>query len=359
MRVDRLAVNKTTTAFFLLVLFMNFYRPVLAIAGSITGKIIEKESRSPLEFVNVFLANTTRGTTTDEKGVYAIRNVPPGIYQLVISRIGYRVETVQVRMAGPVVKRYDFELRRTVIAGEQVTIEAPDDPEWRQNFKKFRTLFIGESSNANRCRITNPYHLDFTPDSAGYFIARSSKPLLIENNALGYDIRIILNLFRWGIHGGIYAYYPYFTEKQPKNNRQAHRWRNMRKKTYRGSLRHFLSELAVRNTTGYAFPFDLYHAVRTGSTIDVKHDQPLVVESLLISEQDPAIGSVRFYYGAGFLAVRDREGGEMSYIRFLKGYLDFDRYGNILNARDFEVSGHWGTQRLADTLPNDYRENIE
>ncbi len=63
--------------------------------GSILGKITDKElNNESLPFANVFIKNTTQGTTTDMDGLYEIPNLEPGTYTVVISFIGY--ETLEV-----------------------------------------------------------------------------------------------------------------------------------------------------------------------------------------------------------------------------------------------------------------------
>ncbi len=63
-------------------------------AGDVTGKIINKETGEPMDYVNVQLldANTKKalpiGGSTDEKGVFTLKNVKDGKYIVKISNIG-------------------------------------------------------------------------------------------------------------------------------------------------------------------------------------------------------------------------------------------------------------------------------
>ncbi len=61
---------------------------VFAQTGSIRGTVTVKGK--PLEFATAALKGSQYGTTTDEKGVFEIKNVKYGTYQLVVSGIGYR-----------------------------------------------------------------------------------------------------------------------------------------------------------------------------------------------------------------------------------------------------------------------------
>lgn len=54
------------------------------------GKVIDKNSRQPLEFINVRIVGTERGAVTNAEGEFVIEQVPPGIYCLQATAIGYR-----------------------------------------------------------------------------------------------------------------------------------------------------------------------------------------------------------------------------------------------------------------------------
>jgi hypothetical protein len=57
--------------------------------GTLTGVIIDEESKETVIGANVLLGSTSLGTSTDFDGFYAIRNIPPGAYDVTISYIGY------------------------------------------------------------------------------------------------------------------------------------------------------------------------------------------------------------------------------------------------------------------------------
>lgn len=84
----------TMKHFFLLLASLLVSTIIFAQTGSIRGTVTVKGK--PLEFGTAALKNTQYGTTTDEKGVFEIKNVKYGSYQLVISAIGYRTITKAV-----------------------------------------------------------------------------------------------------------------------------------------------------------------------------------------------------------------------------------------------------------------------
>jgi len=70
--------------------------------GVIQGKILETQSRLPVEYANVALVDTVKkiiigGAVTDSTGLFTLTNVPPGIYFLNYSFIGY-----EKKRSGPV-----------------------------------------------------------------------------------------------------------------------------------------------------------------------------------------------------------------------------------------------------------------
>lgn len=76
---------------YLLSAFM-FFIPVALFAqgsGSISGKIIGKETGEPLIGVTILLKGTSKGAISDVQGNYLIRNIPTGIYSLSFKYLGY------------------------------------------------------------------------------------------------------------------------------------------------------------------------------------------------------------------------------------------------------------------------------
>lgn len=57
--------------------------------GSISGIVVDLETKLPLVGVNIFIKSTDTGTSTNEEGKYELLNLPVGTYTLVFSYIGY------------------------------------------------------------------------------------------------------------------------------------------------------------------------------------------------------------------------------------------------------------------------------
>ena len=90
-----------------LILLLSIFVSTYAIAGSIAGKVVDKQTGKPLVGANVYLKGTTIGAATDENGMYYIK-VDDGTYTLVANYVGYADQAVRIKVKGDV--RHDFAL---------------------------------------------------------------------------------------------------------------------------------------------------------------------------------------------------------------------------------------------------------
>ena len=94
--------------------------------GKIVGYVTDADSGEPLPGANVIIEGTTMGAATDLEGYYIILNVPPGIYTLVASMIGYqRMRIENVRVSINFTSKVNFQLKSTVLeVSEEITVVA-------------------------------------------------------------------------------------------------------------------------------------------------------------------------------------------------------------------------------------------
>jgi len=79
--------------------------------GKLAGKIIDKETGDPLMGANIIIEGTKLGAATDINGEYYILNIPPGLYKIRATMIGYGTKIVeQVRVQVDLTTKIDFEL---------------------------------------------------------------------------------------------------------------------------------------------------------------------------------------------------------------------------------------------------------
>ncbi len=96
-----------------------------ATVGKIVGRVTDKESGEPLPGCNVVIVGTSMGAATNADGYYLIINVPPGVYSVKASMIGYQqVQKTQVTVNMDKTTTVDFQLAVEAIQGETVEVVA-------------------------------------------------------------------------------------------------------------------------------------------------------------------------------------------------------------------------------------------
>lgn len=98
---------------------------IYAAMGKISGTVKDAETGAPLAGVNIVVEGTTLGAATGEDGSYVILDVPPGIYSLQASYIGYaQVTMTNVRVTSGLTTEANFQMKKEAIRGETVTVVA-------------------------------------------------------------------------------------------------------------------------------------------------------------------------------------------------------------------------------------------
>lgn len=93
--------------------------------GEVRGRVFNPVNNDGVPFANVVVLGTDIGTVSDEDGNYILSNVPPGLYNIRASFVGFRSKTffeIQVTRARPV--RLDFDLREEAADLGEVTVNA-------------------------------------------------------------------------------------------------------------------------------------------------------------------------------------------------------------------------------------------
>ncbi len=110
----------------LLIIFLLL--PVFLFAGTsgkIAGRVIDASTGAPLPGANVRVVETTMGASTDADGYYFIINVPPGVYELNVTMMGYRPKTItNVKVNIDLTTTVNFTLESTVIELGEVVVVA-------------------------------------------------------------------------------------------------------------------------------------------------------------------------------------------------------------------------------------------
>lgn len=93
--------------------------------GKITGKVVDKETGEGLPGANILIVGTSMGAATDINGGYLMLNVPPGVYTLRASFVGYSTVTIEnIRVSADLTTDTNFKLPSQALDAGDVTIIA-------------------------------------------------------------------------------------------------------------------------------------------------------------------------------------------------------------------------------------------
>ncbi len=366
--------------------------------STVYGTIIDAETGNPLSDVNVFLANTTIGAASAPDGSYQITNIPTGAFTLVFSRIGYQIKIIQLEFRVTQNFQCDIRLIQKPIKSKEITVIASVPKQWKRDLEKFTKLFVGESKNSKRTKILNPYILDFSTDQkTSEFFATSDSVLKIENRALGYQLHISLVRFKYDKRTGqcVYGMYARFYELKANSEQEQEIWQRNRLQTYQGSFRHFLSALARQELKRE--DFEIYSIRTLGlshvgeksmilpgaeqksyenpSALDQEgeiHDLeemisqtefiygtpvPIKGDAIIFSDSSRSIKKFKFenYLGVNYIKLNTKTLN--NFLKLIDAFAEIDTFGNLLSPYAVEKIGDWANERVADSLPLDYKPN--
>lgn len=128
----------------------------------VKGTVIDKSSRQPLEFINVMIVGLNKGGVTNAEGKFSIEQVPPGIYRLQASAIGYKTVTTPEYILSTRDLHIQIEMEENQTELEGVTITASPfrrDIESPVSLRIIGLQEIEKSPGANRdiSRIVQSY----------------------------------------------------------------------------------------------------------------------------------------------------------------------------------------------------------
>ncbi|MFZ5517747.1 MAG: TonB-dependent receptor [Candidatus Zhuqueibacterota bacterium] len=110
-------------------IFVSFLmiQTAVSVAGTIHGFVREKDSKEPIIMSNVWLKDTTIGTTTNMKGYYVLSSLQPGSYEICIRYIGYKPVSRTITIATGDDIELDVYLEPEALEIEEVVVSAERD----------------------------------------------------------------------------------------------------------------------------------------------------------------------------------------------------------------------------------------
>jgi hypothetical protein len=337
----------------------------------ISGKIIDAETKLPLQGASVFAQTTTIGTASDAQGTFKLE-LPNGGYELAITFTGYYPETKRISNGDAADKDIVIALKQKEKEMADVVVknsyEVPDGLEKYGDF--FIDNFIGKTPNSKQCVIKNKEVLKF------YFYKRRNRlkvlataPLEIVNNALGYTIKYTLDSFthEYNTQVSLFSGYPLFEEMQPNSPEQKSSWDTARLIAYRGSILHFMRSLYNKRLKEEGFEIQFlvssddkqtavplkdfyggmnYHLDDSTKVLEIRPNQKDVAILYKNEKPDPSYLELNPEVSANF---------ELSVLSFLPGQvLGIEQNGYYYDQNDLTINSYWAWEKVGDMVPYDY-----
>ncbi len=334
--------------------------------------IIDAASNTLISKAHVFRNDSVPIGTSNAQGRFSLNLPPKQEVSLTFSHIGY--ESVSRTVNPTIQKEYAIWLIPKIEQLEGVTISINRDKRWKKLFNKFKEDFLGTSSNAAQCKILNPWVVEFIKTSQGIKLKKKVEDtLVIDNYALGYKLKFLLNNFVLESDDVYYKGQCWFDDLAPKNKKQRRRWRRNRRRAYKGSFHHFLAAMAHNRITkerfeimaskfppyksnGFYFSVSLEQLLRPGKN---KNEHlfmtPHYIKVVYYGELEE-YNYIKWYKRSNpWVKGRLRPRAQLSWIRLGSGAIAFDNKGRILsNAEKVIRYGYWAWERVGEMLPYAY-----
>ncbi len=349
-------------------------------------RLVDEVTEQPIPDAHIFINNSSLGTTSDLNGLFVLEVSTQETQELIITHVSYETLILKPIAYLPLKNQEILKLTAKAVDLNEVLITAKKNSDWKKNLRKFKKTLLGKGKAASNCEIINPEVLQFE-EKNGTFKATAYDLLIIENNFLEYTIRFSLESLTIDEDGSSsYKGYAQYIDNSEENDARIVKRRD---KMYSESIPHFLlSLLKSSNATllqdlGYQLTFEGYNAgefkvirepldpsglVHVDSTtgwyqlyfseyLTVKHKGIRVSSSDKV--QIPVSSAEQQKFGAGSSqSLSSNQQNAISRLYKTDEYLTFDQRGNIVNKSAVKQFGYWADQRLATTLPIDYKEII-
>ncbi len=134
---------KTTFLAALLCLLLPTF--ALAQTGVIQGRIYNSINNQPLEFATVGVPGTSVGTTTDLDGNYKLENLEPGLYNLMVTYVGFQSKNVyEIQVTNGKPATIDIAMEESAMQIEEIVVKAEAFNKSIESPVSLRTIGVAE-----------------------------------------------------------------------------------------------------------------------------------------------------------------------------------------------------------------------
>lgn len=322
------------------IFFINFCNS--AYNQVISGIVLDQNTKTAIDFAIVYFNGTTVGTNTDKNGEFELGISKYKSMPLTISALGYYSFTIDKLSAD---KKLTVYLTAKVFELNEMVITAKGNPERIKNLALFKKEFLGESPNSLKCRILNENEISFKWDEKKDTLkAFASNPILIENQGLGYTIKLYLDKFVFCKSSNVMLQEGniIFKEDSTSNESQKQIFNKAREEAYHGSRMHFIRSLWANNLKSESFTVQ-------NSTWQEPDYNDYVFTPDCVKDKS----SIKYLkYGNLYIYYK---GEPLSYFSFLKEKACFQKNGHCDNGIIWYDK--IAEKPLADALPFEYTVN--
>jgi hypothetical protein len=304
----------------------------------IKGIVLDKNTNSPISFAYLYFSGTFAGTQSDLNGNFELDVSKNSSAPLTISAIGYYSSTLTDFSTG---KSHIIYLSPKLYALKEVTINAKSLARKRKaNLILFKEEFLGATSNAMDCEILNENDITFNYESDEDTLkAFASKPILIDNRALGYKITYYLDKFEYIKKNKSFFFKGNIIFNEDLNSETAQKqvFERKRRNTYFGSRMHFFRTLWYNDFKSSGFN------IKNTSNVNLKY-KDLVIQDAMNN---------KFLKYNGDLGICYYSRVPLSTIKFLSDSVYFSKDG-YFDPSAILWEGQMAGMRIADWLPYEY-----
>ncbi|TDQ07329.1 carboxypeptidase-like regulatory domain-containing protein [Pedobacter metabolipauper] len=382
---------------------------------SISGTVKDTKGET-LPGAGIYLSGYKIGTVADNNGKFSLNNLKPGNYDVLVQVIGFLPQNKNVIITNKSAT-IEVVLQENITQLQEVVIRA--DPERQYHLELFRKFFIGTTPHAKKCKILNPQVIITEYDKKNRILkVTANEFLIIENKALGYRIKYLLDYFENNQSSNIvfYSGHPYFEELKASKSKKKE-YLKYRDIAYRGSPQHFFQSLYQNKTNeeGYIInklikipntnrPSDsvinahinrILRPPANGGVVRIQVSaddslaywsklkrQPKFINTLnrgnvltdtLVKQIYPNLKTVNYSDALYVIYTREKETVEytnlsghsvsrpldmpnyqISIVHQLEGPVNFFENGGIYDPRSLLYEGFWAYEKIADMVPLDY-----
>ncbi|UKT62471.1 carboxypeptidase-like regulatory domain-containing protein [Pedobacter mucosus] len=381
---------------------------------TISGTV--RDQKNGLPGAGIYLSGYKIAAVADNDGKFRLPNLKPGSYDLLVQMVGYLPYSKSVIIADKSVQ-VDLVLKENTVQLNEVVIRA--DPNRQKYINQFKEFFIGKTPNATQCKILNPQVLNVDFDITNSTLTvTTTEFLVVENRALGYRLKYMLDHFEYNSRTHIiyYSGHPFFEELKASAARKK-KYIAARETAYYGSSQHFFKSLYANTAQEEGFiinkmikipnPNRYPESVIQANLIKIKtlpektgvrkiagkldtglyafwikqRDMPKTIDRFsradvrtdtLVHDFDKNLKYLNYtdalliqytrekeslaYSNSGYWIFRplDVPENEISIANLTEGRLRFYENGGIFDSRSLLYEGFWAYEKIADMVPMDY-----